>query len=147
KWTLEQIRINNLYLYNKFLEYDKDLLNFKPHPFSLNDTEIAKIISGAFHYFDGERYELHAYCIMHNHVHLLLRALKSDDLEYYKISDIIQSLKRFSTRKINELLGRLGALWDGFYFDRVIRTKKNYANVVEYIRMNPVVAGLVTKPE
>lgn len=137
----------NEYLYNKFLEYDKGLVDFKLHDFSLNDPEIAQIISQAFHFFDGKRYELHAYCIMHNHIHLLIRAMKKNFSDYYRVADIIQSLKRFTARRINKHLGKQGNLWDRFYFDRVIRNSNNYLNVINYIKMNPVVAGVVKKPE
>ncbi len=44
-------------------------------------------------------------------------------------------------------LAGLGPLWQGRFFDRALRTAKEYHETVEYIRENPVKAGLVSRPE
>ncbi len=38
-------------------------------------------------------------------------------------------------------------LWQGRFFDRALRTVKQYNEKVEYIHLNPVKAGLVKRPE
>lgn len=143
EWERDHLRNNNAYLFQKFQEYDLALANFQHPGFSLNETDLAAILKNAFHYFDGERYELHAYCVMPNHVHVLMRALPDGTGNFYMISDILKSLKQFTANQINKLLGRKGQVWDDYYFDRVIRDIKNYQNVVAYILANPVAAGFI----
>ncbi|MDD2228005.1 MAG: transposase [Candidatus Cloacimonetes bacterium] len=144
---INYLQQNNARLFKIYQEYDLELASFKHPGFSLNETEIAKIITDAFHYFDGVRFELLAFCVMSNHIHLLVQALKQDNGEYYRISNIVQSLKRYTAKEINSTLGKKGQVWDDYYFDRIIRTSKSYDNVVNYILMNPVAAGLVDSPE
>jgi len=59
----------------------------------------------------------------------------------------MESIKVRSTRLINKLRADRGVLWQGRFFDRALRTVKAYHEKVEYIHLNPVKRGLVTKPE
>jgi len=145
--TKEQIEKSNAYLYKLFIDFDNELAAMPSVGFSLNEDKIAEIVTQSFHYFDSKRYELHAYCIMSNHVHLLLRALKNDSGEYNRIADIVQSLKRWTAREINRFRGKRGQVWNHYYFDRIIRDPENYENVVSYMLNNPVKAGLVNSHE
>jgi len=63
------------------------------------------------------------------------------------ISRVMESIKVSSTRQINKLRGDKGVLWQGRFFDRALRTVKEHHEKVEYIHLNPVKRGLVTKPE
>ena len=63
------------------------------------------------------------------------------------ISDVMESIKVSSTRRINKGRGEFGQLWQGCFFDRGVRTVKEYYETVEYIHSNPVKAGLVARPE
>ncbi len=144
---LQRIKQENTRLFNLYQEYDQGLAKCNDSSFSLNEERLAKIVTGAFHFHDGKKYELHAYCVMSNHIHLLIRALKRDNENYYHIADLVRALKRYSATEINKRLGRRGILWDDYYFDRIIRDEQNYNNVVNYIMMNPVAAGLVDSPE
>jgi putative transposase len=63
------------------------------------------------------------------------------------ISRVMESIKVSSTRHINKLRADRGVLWQGRFFDRALRTVKEYHEKVEYIHLNPVKRGLVTKQE
>jgi len=63
------------------------------------------------------------------------------------ISRVMESIKVSSTRQINKLRGDRGVLWQERFFDRALRTPKEYHEKVEYIHLNPVKRGLATKPE
>jgi len=147
QWSLDSMKMNDVYLYNRFIEYDSALASFQNPGFSMNEPEIASIVANALHFYEGTHYELHCYCIMPNHLHLLIRATKKRSDEYHKIADIIQSIKRYTANEINKHLGKKGQVWNRFYFDRVIRDIESYERVVQYIMMNPVRANLVTKAE
>ena len=63
------------------------------------------------------------------------------------ISEVMQSIKVSSTRRMNRARGELGLLWQGRFFDRAVRTAKEYHETMAYIHLNPVKAGLVSRPE
>lgn len=63
------------------------------------------------------------------------------------ISRVMESIKVSATRLINRERGERGVLLQGRFFDRALRTMKEYNEKVEYIHFNPVKAGLVKRPE
>ena len=88
-------------------------------------------------HFDGDRYILHAWVIMPNHVHLLVSMAAGIRLE-----KVIASWKRFSANQIQQRRGTIGGIWQKDYFDRLIRNEGHFRNVVRYIRNNPVKGNL-----
>ena len=48
---------------------------------------------------------------------------------------------------VNQRRGASGELWQPRFFDRALRSVKEYNEKVEYIHLNPVRAGLVSRPE
>ena len=107
----------------------------------LRDERIAELVQNALKHFDGERYRLIAWCVMPNHVHVLIETMG------HSLSDIMHSWKSFTAHKANKILGKSGLFWMPDYFDRFIRDERHFAATVEYIRQNPVKAGLVDEPE
>ena len=103
----------------------------------------AGIVQKALQYFDGERYRLLAWCIMPNHVHVLLELKDAR----WPLSSIVQSWKSYSARLINRHRGQAGRLWMPDYFDRYVRDDAHLAACLAYIRQNPVKAGLVSIPQ
>ena len=83
---------------------------------------------------DAVLYELIAFCIMPNHVHLLIRPLG-------KLTRIMRLLKGGSAKLINEIMRREGQFWATDYYDKLIRDEKHFAVVHQYIKNNPVVLG------
>jgi putative transposase len=63
------------------------------------------------------------------------------------ISRVMKSIKTSSTILINKRRGESGELWQARFFDRALRTVKEYNDKVEYIHLNPVKAGLVPRPQ
>jgi REP element-mobilizing transposase RayT len=98
----------------------------------LKNKEVRRIVSESILYFDGQRYDLDCFVIMPNHVHLLLRPLAP-----HKLSDIIKTMKSFSAREVNKILKREGPLWQRDYYDRLIRSAKQFSWVRSYIEKNP----------
>jgi len=102
----------------------------------------ARIVWGALSFFDRDRYVLDAYVIMPDHVHLLICPLSR-----WSLGEILQALKGFTARRINTILGRQGRFWQRDNFDHLIRDEDDFLDKLQYIRDNPVSAGLVEKPE
>ena len=63
------------------------------------------------------------------------------------ISSGLKSIKLRSTAKINDQRQESGELWQGRFFDRILRTVGEYHKCVEYLHFNPVRRGLVERPE
>jgi putative transposase len=63
------------------------------------------------------------------------------------ISLAIKLVKQSSTSAVNQFSGADGELWQSRFFDRALRTVKEYNEKLEYIHLNPARAGLVGRPE
>ncbi len=126
-----------------FLTMDRILDNTCLGPLFLRMPEVAKMVMDAIHYRDRDlsQYQLHAFVIMPNHVHLLMTPLRA-------VSKVMQSLKRFTAREGNRILGLTGQpFWQDESFDRLVRNDKEFEQIGQYIEMNPVKAGLAATPE
>jgi len=84
---------------------------------------------------------IHAYCLMTNHVHLLLTPESSD-----AISKTIQFVGRHYVPYINHTYGKSGTLWEGRHKGCVVASDDYLFTCMRYIELNPVRAGMVGKP-
>lgn len=94
-----------------------------------------------------KRIQLHAAVVMPDHVHLLFTPLRDENGWPYPLPKILKMIKGTSACHVNKLLGSCGPVWEEESFDHVLRSKESLREKIEYIRMNPVRAGLVDKPE
>ncbi len=108
----------------------------------LRDRRVAKKVQDALWHFDGERYFLHAWCVMPNHVHVLFTPETG-----YEVGGISHSWKSFTAHECNKLLGRTGSFWQKEPYDRYIRNEQHFRKAIAYIENNPVKAGLCEQPE
>jgi putative transposase len=109
----------------------------------LRRPEISILVVEAIHYRDrvSKEFDLHSFVVMANHVHLLMTPRVD-------VSKVMQSLKRFTARECNKMLGLTGQpFWQDESYDRLVRDQTEFRRIVRYIEMNPVNAGLVTMPE
>lgn len=109
----------------------------------LKKSECAEIVKKALYFNNGTKYKLYKWCIMPNHVHVVVELLGDEIGQLHKI---IQSWKAFSAHEINKLLERTGAVWMSDYYDRRIRDDEEYRLVIEYIENNPKKAELENWP-
>ena len=99
----------------------------------LND-DVLLLFSNFMRMKDAALYELVAFCIMPNHVHLLIKPLD-------KLPGVMQQLKGGSAKLINKMLERKGRFWAVDYYDKLIRDEKHFVVVYQYIKNNPAVLG------
>ena len=86
-------------------------------------------------------YDLFAWVIMSNHVHVLLQPHKP-------LRRITHAVKSTSAREANLILGRRGSrFWQDESYDHWVRDGKELERIVNYIEWNPVRAGLVESAE
>ena len=93
------------------------------------------------------RIQLHAAVVMPDHVHILIKPLRDESGWPFPVVDILQCFKSTTAHRINKLLGKSGPLWEEESFDHVLRSDEWLQEKCEYIRQNPVEAGLVRIPE
>ncbi|MBI5869076.1 MAG: transposase [candidate division Zixibacteria bacterium] len=94
----------------------------------------------------GKTYRLSLAVGMPDHVHLLLCPLEDGGGLCFDLSDIMKGIKGTSARRINQLLGTAGTVWQEGYFDRIIRDESELQRVFAYTLNNPVRAGLADDP-
>ena len=84
--------------------------------------------------------------VMPDHLHLLFSPWLDKFGERISLPEIMSGIKGASAHKINKLLRRRGCVWEEEYWDHGLRKTESIDAKVEYIAMNPVVAGLVNSP-
>jgi len=87
------------------------------------------------------RWRLLAYCLMDNHVHLLIETPEAN------LGEGMRWLHGLYASRFNERHGRSGHLFQGRYGSVRIKTDQQLCTVAFYIAMNPVEAGLCELPE
>lgn len=97
----------------------------------LRNEKCRAIVEKALHFYDTKRYELIAYVVMPNHVHLLVRML-----EQHEVLNTIYNIKNFTAKEINKTLGTYGKIWQSESFDRIIRNEDHLKRVIHYIVRN-----------
>lgn len=140
----------------------------------LESPLIAEIIRKKLRFHNGSLYELLAWCVMPNHVHVLLQPFEyrteaagpgcltsnrnqpaadsnglSDEIVDHMspLSRIMHSLKSYTASQANRILGRTGRSWQRESYDHWVRDIDEFNRITNYIRMNPVKAGLCETPE
>jgi REP element-mobilizing transposase RayT len=103
----------------------------------LSNSTAATIVEDALLYFESERYRLIAWCVMPNHVHVLVEPAAG-----FRLGDVVHSWKSYTAKAINAQLGRAGPLWQADYYDRFIRNEEHLQASIAYIEENPVKANL-----
>lgn len=86
--------------------------------------------------------KIYAYCLMTNHVHLLLEPSSEDG-----IGDLIQSLGRRYVRYINQTYKRTGTLWEGRFKSSLVSKDEYLLVCARYIELNPIRAKMVDNPK
>lgn len=78
---------------------------------------------------------------MANHVHVLLLPLSEP-------GRLLQSLKGFTAKLANRVLGRIGEpFWQKESYDHWVRNEGEWRRIATYIEENPVRAGIVVRAE
>jgi REP element-mobilizing transposase RayT len=126
-----------------FAAADHSLDRLTSGPLCLKDRRIANLVSHAVLIGADERrfYDLCAWVVMPNHVHLLILPLVS-------VPMLMRWLKRSTARSANRILGRTGQpFWQDESFDHYLRAASRLDRTIAYIEQNPVSAGLVCSAE
>ena len=126
-----------------FVWIDRHLDAARSGPLYLKQEPIAQLVIASIRYNAEQlqHYELHAFVVMANHVHLLV-------LPRVNPSRFLQSVKGYTAREANRLLGRTGQpFWQAESYDHWVRDDRESDRIRAYIENNPVRAGLVANAE
>ena len=99
----------------------------------------ADILEEKLKFFAGEQFELGAYVIMPNHVHVLVRPFSDRE---HPLESIEQAWKAYSSRDIHAINHETGNLWQRESYDRIVRDEEHLWRCLQYIGNNPRRAGL-----
>jgi REP element-mobilizing transposase RayT len=103
----------------------------------LKNPTIAEEVANTLRHFDDQRYRLFAWCVMPNHVHVVVRLLPGQEL-----AKVIHSWKSFTAKRANAILGLHGTFWQREYYDHLIRNESEFERAVQYVADNPIKANL-----
>jgi putative transposase len=90
------------------------------------------MVVDAIRYFEEQRYQLPAYVVMDNHVHVLVMPLDQN-----RLHRIVHSWKSFTASRLTQEYGRRAPVWQREYFDRIVRDDDELMEKAQYILNNP----------
>ena len=125
-----------------FVWMDRRLDMPRSGPFFLRQENVAAVVvESLYRGVELGHYQLGAFVVMANHVHVLL-------LPLIPASQLLKSLKGSTAREANRLLGRTGEpFWQRESYDHWVRSEEEWQRIVRYIENNPIKAGLVARPQ
>ncbi len=142
-----------------FEKFDMLLDKASHGPTWLAQPAIAQLVAEALHKHDGKEYELFAFSVMSNHVHVVFQLLPVEEgsslspsakrtkvrstTSEYPVTDSLRLVKGATAHDANKMLARSGAFWQHESYDHVIRNGVELERTIWYVLNNPVKAGLV----
>jgi REP element-mobilizing transposase RayT len=97
-----------------------------------HDPALASIVAENLQYFAGSRYDLYAWCVMPNHVYVVVQPFEGESL-----AAIVHSWKSYTAHR-----SQRPTLWAREYYDRIVRDWRHLERVIAYVRGNPAKARL-----
>ena len=94
------------------------------------------------------RFIIYRWCLMPNHVHLLMRpVLDRTTMKFYDLGKILHSIKSYSATQANKALKEKGQFWHHESYDHIVRSQNEFNKIWEYVDFNPLRSGLTLSIE
>lgn len=106
-----------------------------------DDEDREKFLKTIMHYKSISRYELYGYCLMDNHIHLLIKEAAEP------ISLVIKRISSSYVYWYNRKYERCGHLFQERFKSEVVESEAYFLTVLRYIHQNPIKAGLTKNIE
>ncbi|MBE9093209.1 transposase [Tychonema sp. LEGE 07203] len=106
-----------------------------------------EVVLNACKFFNGQRYQIFCLVVMRDHVHMLIQPLVKSEGKLWSLSSIMHSMKSYSSQQIPKVIKHIGTVWQDERYDHIVRDEREFQVFWEYIRQNPVKAGLSVTPE
>jgi len=107
----------------------------------INEEDFVKYLDILKHYKRKYKFKLYGYCLMPNHVHLMLEVEHGPDL-----GKIMQGLNQTYTIWFNHKYKKVGHLWQGRYKSKVVQKDGYLWDCIEYMETNPIRANISKSP-
>ena len=120
---------------------------------SLLSPEARDITLDTIMHHNNSKYHLDAAVVMPDHFHLILKPLPKGSAGDFSLSEIFQSIKSYSAKKIlakpdaSDYRTRKRVVWQDENYDHLIRNEQDYREKLHYLLNNPIEAGLVQRSE
>jgi putative transposase len=105
------------------------------------------IVIAALCHWDRVKWKIFTAVVLPDHVHALAQLLPHPGGGAYHLAEILHSVKSFTSHRIVGSRGIKGSLWQDERYDRIVRDEAEFLEKWNYIRNNPVKAGLADNPE
>jgi putative transposase len=130
-----------------FQRYDYHLDKTSKGPHWLKDRKVAKLVVDALHFRDQKEFDLYAFCVMSNHIHIVFELMESTTIKRSSkpVTKILKSFKSYTGLRANKILGRQGPFWNSESYDHVVRNNQSLERIIKYTLNNPVKANLVSR--
>lgn len=99
------------------------------------------LVEEALEYYKEYNYKIICYCLMNNHVHLMIKT------DTKPVGTLIARIHSIYTRYFNKKYEFVGHLFQGRYHSEIIKDDKQFLETTRYIHLNPVRASIVAKPQ
>ena len=107
----------------------------------LRKPQIGRLVDEALRFYDGKDYELRAWVVMPNHLHVLFKVTTKP------MGEVVEHWKTYTAREAIRLLGRRGQFWALDYWDTYMRHSAHELRARQYAERNPVKVGLAREPK
>jgi len=107
----------------------------------LEESDYQEYLRILKHYKIKFRFKVFGYCLMPNHVHIMVELKNPQDL-----AKIMQCLTQTYTKWFNKKYEKIGHLWQGRFKNMAIQKDDYLINCISYVEANPVRAGIVKCP-
>ena len=115
---------------------------YNRQPIFVEDDDYTYYREGLIHFKEKFGCKVYAYCLMANHVHLVVDP--GSDSE--SLSKLMKGVAGRQTRYVNKLEDRSGSLWESRFKSSIVSTVEYLAPCCRYIDLNPLRAGMVADP-
>lgn len=105
-----------------------------------NNDDKNRFVATISEYKNSEKFKIYGFCIMDNHVHLIIQELEDD------ISKVVKRLSSSYVYWYNKKYERIGHLFQERFRSECIEDEGYFLNVLRYIHQNPIKAGMVKSP-
>ncbi|MCL4177698.1 MAG: transposase [Verrucomicrobia bacterium] len=105
----------------------------------LRKERVARLVEQALLHFHRERYDLRAWCVMPNHVHVLVEVWQ------IPLSSLVRSWKQFVQTHAASGTDSVNLRWQRDYWDTYMRNEDQEFKAIRYTENNPVKAGMCSE--
>ena len=102
-----------------------------------DDEDFERFIETIERYKSTSKFELYAYCLMENHVHILIKEGEES------LSNTIKRISSSYVMRYNSKYGRVGHLFQDRFKSEPVETERYFYAVLRYIFQNPIKAEIV----